>query len=507
MSDAGYSMTQSMRQTQTQILAPHLQQGLKFLQTTSLELAAFLRQEVALNPALEDVGSRTEVVMSAFADEKADTFTADRDLTHAELDFTPEGVAAQNTLGSQDGHLDYFLGNLQSASGDEEAESRRQHFFDSQHATETLQEHLLAQVPFAAWPELKEDRPGKSAPDPVAMAEILIANIKDSGQFDGSYPDIQMTFGATEVQLEAVRRRILKFDPTGCGWRTPQECLLAQLDKLDDSPWQGEVRKLIARHLDDLSHRREDVICADLGITADEFKEVMAAFRTLNPFPGHDRRFVSNAERAAYVRPEIHAVKKEGRWTAVVDERDLPTLRISSRFEKLLEDPQATPETRAYVQERLQKAEALLKAFDMRQTTIRNIAQSIVDAQPGFFERGLAGLRPFTERQVAEQVGVDDSTVSRTVRDKYMTTPFGTFSLRQFFVRGQQTAGGEFLSNAVIKEQLRVIVDAEDKTKPLSDEALSKKLAERGLTVARRTVAKYRDELGIPGTSKRRTGR
>ena len=489
MAGPGYNVTQRLAQTQT--LAPQMRQSLKMLQMTSLDLSAELRQQMQENPVIEDVRDPHEAQLSVAAPEDhAGKSAADGDM---ELDFTPDGAAAENILGAEDGHLDYFLGNMESASGDEEAASRRQRLFDTQCSAETLQEHLLAQVPFADL-----DEQGRM------LAEILISNIADSGMFNGSYPDIMMATGATEQRLEAVRRRILKFDPAGCGWRDPRECLLAQLDKLDDSPWEGEVRKIIAHHLPDVAAHRDALLCEKLKLTPDELAQALAALRVLDPYPGHDKRFVPATDRPEYVHAEIHAVKKDDRWTAVVETRDLPDIRISPRYLKMLDDPNTSEEARAYVRERVRAAEALIEAVERRQDTIRNIAQEIIDAQPDFFEKGFSALRPLTMQTVADKVGVHGTTVSRTVNDKYMTTPFGTVELRRFFTSGLATDMGGQMSKVAVQDRLKALVDAEDKAHPLSDDRLAALLKAEGIAIARRTVATYRNELKIPGTSERK---
>ena len=294
MAGPGYSLTPRLDPSLT--LAPQMRQSLKMLQMASLDLAAEMRHQMQENPVIEDVRDPREAQLSVAApEERAGKSAADGDM---ELDFTPEGSAAESILGAEDGHLDYFLGNMESASGDEEASSRRQRLFDTQRSVETLQEHLLAQVPYA---DLDEE--GRT------LAEILIANIADSGMFNGSYPDIQMATGASKRRLEAVRRRILKFDPAGCGWRDPRECLLAQMDKLDDSPWEGEVRKIVAHHLQDVANHRDALLCEKLGLTPSELAQALAALRTLDPYPGYDKRFVPATDRPEYVHAEVHAVQ------------------------------------------------------------------------------------------------------------------------------------------------------------------------------------------------------
>ena len=489
MGSTGYSLTTRLAQTTT--LAPQMMQSLKMLQTTALNLSAELRQQMQANPVIEEVRNPNETVLSAVVpDERADKSAADGDV---ELDFTPDGAAAESILGSEDGNLEYFLGNMESASGDEEAVSRRQRLFDAQRSTQTLQEYLLGQVPFADL-----DAEGRM------LAELIIANISDSGMFTGSYPDIQMATGATEKRLEAVRRRVLKFDPAGCGWRDPRECLLAQMDKLDDSPWEGEVRQIIAHHLPDVAAHRDALICEKLNLTPDELAQALAALRTLDPYPGRDKRFIPATDRPEYVHAEVHAVRKGGKWCAVVETRDLPDIRISPRYVAMLSDPNIAEDAKAYVRERIRAAQALIEAVDRRQETIQRIAQTIIDAQPGFFEKGFAALRPLTMQEVADVVGIHSATVSRTVHDKFMTTPFGTVELRRFFTSGITRTDGEEVSNYAVYTRLRELVDGEDKAQPLSDDRLAALLKEEGFNIARRTIAKYRKNLKIPAATQRR---
>ena len=494
MSSTGISLAQNMRLSQT--LAPQMRQSLRMLQMTSLELRAELQHQMETNPVIEDVVGKMERSMSAeLPEEHVSGAVSER-----ELDFTPTGSSAQETLSCNDADRDYYLQNMEnfhpsSENGavDPEAQSRRQAMFDRQVKTETLQEHLLAQIPLS---DIRQDD--------RALAEILVEYIDDNGYFRGSLPDIEMVTQAKERRVLAVLEKIQKFDPVGCGGRDAREVLLGQMEKLDDSPWEDEVRKLIDRHLPDAAAHREALICRSLGITSAEYPKVIAELRKLEIFPG--RGFSPGVDVSIYIRPEVFVAKtRSGRWRARVLDRDIPEIRISKRYIAMLEDPNCSAETKSYIRERIRAAETLRDAIEDRQDTIQNIAQAIVDAQTDVFDKGtLAALRPLTMQQIAEKVDVHNTTVSRTVRDKYMSTPFGVVEMRRFFTAGLETESGEAISNEAVRNRVRAIVDAEDKSKPLSDDAISKILKEQGVTVARRTVAKYRDQLGIPGTAARR---
>lgn len=452
----------AQRQKQVLALAPRQMQGLKLLAKSLPELREEIVAEMARNPAIEDVERPLETSLSEV--ERQQGVEAP---DYPEDDFTP----GQNY--------------------DEEAAERRQSFFDNQVKTETLQEHLLSQLPVSDIP--REDWP---------LAEVLIGDLDEKGYYKGSLPDAEMAFGRTEAQVLAVLAKLRELDPPGCGARDARECLLAQINTLDDSPYEEDVRKMIDRHLEDIAAGRLELVEKDLGLTHAQFLEALKVLRSLDGRPG--RQYPSERERVEYVNPEVHAVKRDGRWIAETDERSLPEIRLSRSFAALLEDPRQTPETRAYIRERIAAAQAFREAVVKRQRTVQDIAQAIFDRQQDFFEKGFGALKPLTELEIAEKVGVHGTTVSRTVRDKYASTPQGTIELRRFFTSGIQRADGEAVSQTAVLAKLREIVSDEDESAPLSDEKIAQALKAAGFPIARRTVAKYRDKLGIPGASDRR---
>ena len=450
----------------SQQLAPALRQSIRMLAMSLPELRQEIVREISLNPMIEDVEHTLEMPMEesvARQSEREESYDA----------MMPEDEAAP------------------SVNPGEDAIERRQRFFDNQVAEETLQEHLEGQVAVSDIP--KED---------YALAEMLIGNINDDGYFAGSIPDVVMVSGEKEKRVLEVLAAIGRFDPLGCGARNLKECLLAQMEKLDDSPWEDEVRKLITNHLEDIAGGNEAKILKSLGVTHDEYLKALRELRTLDPKPG--RAFRSSGDSNRIVKPEVHAVRVKGRWIAEVDDRSLPDIRISKNYDKMIDSPSVSQEVKEYLKERKAAAELIIDAIDHRESTIRAIAQVIFDRQPGFFEHGLKGLQPLTMQEVAEKVGVHPATVSRTVNDKYVSTPKGTVELRRFFTQGMAKTDGEVVTKDAVHDALNALVDAEDKRHPLSDEALAAKLKEQGYPVARRTVAKYRGILKIPGTSERR---
>ena len=455
--------------SQTTVLAPQLRQGVKMLAMNLPELRAELYREMSENPVIEDIEATIEG--ETVSQQERESEKHERELVG---DYTEDDDIPASTY-----------------TADADAVERRQKFFDSQTREESLEEHLLNQLESSDIAE--EDLP---------LAEILIGELDDNGLFVGSIPDIVMVTGASEAKIRETLRRISELDPAGCGATTLRECLLAQLDKLDGSPYQEDVRELVDRHLEDVANGRIAAVERDLGISHERYADILEALRTLEPRPG--RAYSRSGREIAYVNPEVHAVKVGGRWTARVDDRSLPDIRISPKYVKMLSDPSIDKETKDYIRGRIAAAESISEAVEKRQDTLSRIAQAIFDAQPGFFEEGIKGVKPLKMQEIAEKAGVHYTTVSRAVRDKYASTPHGTVELRKLFVHGVATEDGGQIAKDVVAERIRELVGKEDKAHPLSDEKLSQTLKGEGFSVARRTVAKYRGQLGIPGASERR---
>ncbi len=468
--DVSLSNSLQAKLTQTVTLAPQMRQSLKMLAMNLPELRTELQREMSVNPVIDDIEPTLD--KSVVSDQERESDERERtDQSDYPEDDIPDSVYTADT----------------------EALERRQRFFDSQTKEETLEEHLLAQIRVSDIDE--KDQP---------LAEILIGDLDDNGLFAGSIPDIMMVSGESDVKIRGLLKKISELDPPGCGAANIRDCLLAQLDKLEGSPYREDVRELIQNHLEDIGRGRISVIEKKMGISHERYADILKELRTLDPRPG--RAYRRGGRGAEYVNPEVHAVKTADGWNARVDARSLPEIRISKKYLQMLQDPKTDKETKAYVRERIAAANAIREAVVRRQETITSIAQAIFDAQPGFFEEGLKGLKPLTMQEVAQKVGVHHTTVSRTVRDKYASTPKGTVELRKFFTSGFVTDSGEQVSKDNVIDRLKTLIADENIEHPHSDENLSEMLKAAGFPVARRTVAKYRTRLGIPGASERRQG-
>jgi RNA polymerase sigma-54 factor len=479
MSD-GY-LSQVQQQRMQQVLAPQLRQSLEFLQVPLLELRALIRKELDQNPTLEekiDDHDRIEVEpgQSGNTSEKGDD----------ELDFRQE---YEKLAHLDDEWREYFqqAGPVQHRSADSDA--RRQFFLDSLTREATLQEHLVSQLGYADLPP--EDR---------QLASMLIGSINDDGYLNVTLGELSETTGVEMARLERLLRAVQAMDPVGVGARDLRECLLLQLDRLGLR--ESLAAAIVDGHLDDLGRRRHAEIAKAMGRRVEDVQRAARMIATLEPRPG--RAFA--AEDAAYVVPEVAIQKVEDRYVVVLNNDRLPRIRISRQYRRLMEDPATPKETRDYVRDKIRAGAFILRSIDQRQQTIFNIATEIVRVQREFLDHGVSHLRPLTMADVAGRLGIHETTVSRAIAGKYMQTPMGLFEMKYFFTPGYTRTDGQEVSNKTIKDAIDQLIAEEDPGAPLSDQALMRTLKERGLSVARRTIAKYRDELRILPSHLRRRG-
>ncbi|HAB19146.1 MAG TPA: RNA polymerase sigma-54 factor, partial [Verrucomicrobiales bacterium] len=307
-----------------------------------------------------------------------------------------------------------------------------------------------------------------------------------------SIPELSFSTGIPAEELEAALKLVQSFQPPGVGARDLRECLLLQLEQ---SGRQNSIEYQVVRdHMDALGKRRFPEIARVLGISPAEAQTVGANIAQLDPRPG--RSFSSEPEQ--YIVPEIIVTRtSSGEFSVTTTNDYLPHVRISNTYKDLLSNAETTPEVREYIREKIKAGKFLIKSLHQRQSTILNIAQEIVKRQRDFMEHGVTQLRPMTMLQVAEVVGVHETTVSRAVSGKFMATPQGVFELKYFFTSGLATSNGETVSNKSVKTALTDLITNEPKGAPLSDEELVARLKEQGIIIARRTVAKYRSELRV----------
>ena len=480
---AGPSLGLFQQQRQMMILAPQLRQSLEMLQLPMLELRAVIQQEMETNPTIEDVTDPHEVSVDA---EKPAATTVEEDT--APLDFDKDkDIDALAKLDEE--WRDYFLQGVENAPHSEDAEERHQFLLDSVKQPISLQDHLLEQITLTALSDTDKQ-----------FAETLIGNVNEDGYFIGNLEELAVQMGCNPHHLHDILSVIQEFHPTGVGARDVRECLLLQLESLGDSAQIRLARGIVEGHLEDLAARRYKAIAKTLNASPEAVQEAENFIRALDPRPG--RMFTP--ELSEYVTPEIVVQHIGDRYVVQLDDDQLPHIRISAHYRQLLQDPGTTQEVKSYIRERIRAGAFLIKSIHQRQRTIQRIATEIVEAQQDFLDQGIAFLRPMTMSAVAAKVGVHETTVSRTVANKYMTTPRGVFELKFFFTPGLRTSDGASVSNKTVQDRIAKLVAEEDPEDPLSDQAIQEKLQSAGITVARRTVAKYRIILKIPPSHQRR---
>ena len=356
-------------------------------------------------------------------------------------------------------------------------------------STESLADHLEWQLAMQTDETLLRD-----------IGSALIGNINDDGYLVASFDELAAMGPWPVPEVERALRLVQGFDPTGVAARDLQECLLIQLRHLglEGTP----TERIVMDHLRLLQNHQVPEIARKLGLTIDDLKEHIEIIRNLDPKPGS--RY--NPSQSQYVIPDVYVVKVEDQYVAVLNEDGLPQMRISPVYRRLLDKSatENTDETRAYVKDKFRSALWLIKSVEQRQKTIHKVANSIINFQRDFLDHGIEHLRPLVLRDVANDIGMHESTVSRVVTNKYMHTPQGVFEMKYFFHSGISSSYGESVSSVTIKQRIRKIIDNEDPRKPLSDSKIVSILQREGLVLARRTIAKYREELKIPTSNQRK---
>jgi len=469
-----------MRQTQNlalqQVLSPQLQQSLLILQTPLLELRNLVQQEMETNPVLEELpeepgaDERNEVEPSA-----DDNFKNEFEKL-ASLDEEWRDYMAQSAS--------YPEGFRDS----KEAQDKRQFVFDSIPVQETLQQNLIGQL----------NQSVLSASDRKA-AELIIGNIDDNGFLQSTPEEMALNSGIPKEDFEKMLVLIQSFYPSGVGARDLRECLLIQLAR------GGKERsleyKIVSEHMEDLGKRRFPEIARRMGISVEDVQKAADNIARLNPRPGQ----VFAAAPQNYVLPDVMVEKVDGEYQVSSNNEQIPHLRISNLYKDIIASGNTqTSDVKDYVRDKIRSGKFLIRSIHQRQQTILNIAWQIVSRQRDFLEHGPSHLKPMTMGNVADAVGLHETTVSRAVSGKYMATPQGVFEMKYFFTSGYQTATGESLSNTSVKEAILDLVKHENGSAPLSDHEIVEILGERGIPIARRTVAKYRTELNILPSHMRR---
>ncbi len=470
-----------LRLNQQLTLTPQLQQAIRLLQLSRLELESELRELAESNPLLDlDSDSAAE----STTDPAATLLNGDSAGEQPTVDATgPEG--ADDTHGELEWDATYEgLSYGAEHHGDDEASEAQ----DA--APVDLHEHLLQQVNLV-----------NLSPRDRAIAIALVDAIDEDGYLRDGIGSVKTALrddSVTPEEIEAVRHRLQQLDPTGVASLDLRDCLRAQLHALPPStPHIRIAREIVDEHLDVLARRDFARLARTLRALSTEIEEAATLIRTLDPRPG--ARFATTP--VEYVAPDAYALREHGRWRVRLAAANQPRLRINRHYSGLI--AHARRDDAAYLKGQLQEARWLIKSLQQRADTLQRVAEAIVRQQSAFLEFGHEAMRPLVLREIADELGMHESTISRVTTRKYLHTPRGTFEFKFFFSSGVATEDGGSASATAVQALIRKLVSEEDPCRPLSDQALATQLNHRGIQVARRTVAKYREALRIPSSSER----
>jgi len=457
----GPGIHQFQNLTMQQVLAPQLQQSLQILQAPTLELRNIVQQELQTNPVLE------EEIGTFESEERA------KDDREFEEEF--ERLAKLD-----EEWRDYMAQSVSYSSRNPEDEERRQFFFDSLASQETLQQHLLEQLNTAEVSKSQRE-----------AAELIVGNIDELGFLQSSLAEISQNTTHSVEELQQMLDLVQTFHPVGVGARDLKDCLLIQLRRLGKQ--DSLEYQIVNGFLEDLGRRRFPEVARRLGVSVEQVQRAANFISTLDPKPGQ----IFSPDPNSYVLPDVSVDKIDDGYSVTLNGDQIPHLRISKTYKDLMTQGSNGADVRDYIREKIRSGKFLIKSIHQRQQTILNIANEIVKRQHEFLELGTAFLKPMTMVQIAEAVGVHETTVSRAISGKYMATPQGVFEMKYFFTPGYQTVDGAALSNTSVKEAIADLVRNEQPRNPLSDKEIVEILSDRGIPIARRTVAKYRAELNI----------
>jgi RNA polymerase sigma-54 factor len=484
------SLGQELRLVQKQVLAPRMIQSMEILQLPIMALQERIEQEMQENPILEQREDDPDLPAEEVEFEAPDSPSEEeRELV---IDEAKNEQDFERLLKMDEEWPDHFEEHTRPSRNrlDEEGERKHDAMANMIARPQSLQDYLHDQL---GWFDLD--------PKLRAMADRIIYNLDPNGYLQSSLDDL-LGPDASEEDRALIKQALAvvqRLDPPGVGARDLRECLLLQLTA--GMPFHEQLHTLISSHLEDLEHNRLPVISRKTGYSIETIQEALQELRKLNPKPGADYAdvFVPSVTPDVFVEPA-----EGGGYKVRLEDGRTPSLFISPYYRKLLMSQDANDETREYIKRKLSSAQWLIDSIEQRRNTLTRVSQAIVDHQTEFLSKGPDFIQPLKMQQIADKVGVHVTTVSRAVDDKWIQTPRGIFPLKRFFCGGTVSADGEEVAWDTVRLKLQEIIDKEDKQHPLSDEDLVKELGNHGITVARRTVTKYRKAMKIPSSRQRR---
>lgn len=480
MAIQGFQQTQ--KQSQSLVLAPQLRHSLKILQAPAVELRTSILEELQVNPLLEELPSESTLSVEEHieSDNEADPEPDE------ETKFDAEDFSVLERM-SEDLRQQFSQENTGQNSTTED-EERREHFMNSLTESVSLQQHLIEQATLANTSDAERE-----------ALFYLIGSLNDSGFLTDTVSNIALISRIPFSTVQKAVQTLQSFDPPGIGTDGLQDCLITQLEL--QGRGDSLAAQILRHHFQLLVRRRVPDLKRKTGASSEDIEKAIEEIGTLEPAPG--RRF--SADSNTVIEPDVTVYKDEYHtWQIVLNNDYIPRLRINSVYKDLLAKGSLNKKEKNFLLEHIRSGKFLINSIEQRQQTIERITQEILKVQREFFEEGISKLRPLTMNAIAERVGVHETTVSRAIANKYIRTPHGVFSFKYFFTPGFTAANGESVSNKTIKDHIAHIISQENPAKPHSDQSIVNQLKGKDIKIARRTVAKYREELGILPTNLRR---
>jgi RNA polymerase sigma-54 factor len=467
---------QSLKLSQQLIMTPQLQQAIKLLQLSRLELVDLVQNEMQENPVLDEAPEDYQT-------EEAKADNGEQNLEQQMAEVKPAaGIDSKSDI-DWDNYLENYSASSYTASYEDE---ERPSFESTMTRKTSLTDHLLWQLRLA-----------QLAPEEEEIGSLIIGNLDEDGYLQADIAEIAAQEGIAVEVAAGVLKKVQEFDPVGVAARNLQECLLIQAYHLGLTGSLAE--QILERHLPNLENKNYNAIARDLGVT---FQEVIDAVRIIARFEPKPGRPYSS-EEPQYITPDIYVHKVGDEYIVVLNEDGMPKLRISSFYRNALHNP-GSDVAKAYIQEKLRSAVWLIRSIHQRQRTIYKVTKSIITFQREFFDKGVAYLRPLVLRDVAEDIQMHESTISRVTSNKYVHTPQGIFELKYFFNSSINRTDGDQVASQSVKDKIRQIVASENPRKPYSDQKIVEILRQADIDIARRTVTKYREMMGILSSTQRK---
>jgi RNA polymerase sigma-54 factor len=481
-------MRQEVRMSTQLVMTPQLQQAIKLLQLSRPELVDLVRSE--LLEEAHEIGTTAEEPVSSVELQDAidapqqEPSSGDGDRSaEVKADEVPKEGADWEAYADS---MEYLPPSAAGATRNNNDDDEGPSIEATLTRAETLAEHLMWQVRLSDFGEVGEE-----------IAEYIVRCLSPAGYLQESAPQIARKLGISTLKVETVVRKIQQLDPVAIGSRNLAECLWVQANHPEHPVEDPLVRAIIAKHLHNLENRNYQAVARDTGEPLEEVYEATKVIMGMDPRPAR----AYGVEAPQYITPDVYIIKVGDEFVVTLNDDGLPRLRISGLYREAIGDH---PKAKEYIHERMRSAQWLIRSIQQRQRTIVKVTRSILKFQREFFERGPQHLRPLILKDVAEDIEMHESTVSRVTTNKYVHTPQGIFELKYFFNAGISRSTGDDLASEAVKERIKKLIDGEDEAHPYSDQRLVELLREEGIDIARRTVAKYREQLGVLSSAKRR---